>query len=125
MLRYRGGRLVRVGFIGVVVCVLIVTIGLQPERLMAVATTGQYHAVFDAAGGLAVGNKVKISGVDVGTVTDVGLDGLQALVTFTVERRIRLGSTTGAHIVTGTLLGERVLKVEPAGDGELPILGVI
>lgn len=125
MLKYKGGKLIEVGFIGVVLCILVIAVGLQPERLISLATAVPYRAVFDDAGGLAVGNKVKISGVDVGSVTAVGLDGLTAEVTFTVERRLILGTDTQAQIATGTLLGERVLRVEPRGTGELQPRSVI
>jgi phospholipid/cholesterol/gamma-HCH transport system substrate-binding protein len=71
-------------------------------------------AVSDA-GGLAVGNDVQVSGVKAGTVSDVALEKGKALVTFTVDGTVRLGSDTTAHIRTGTLLGERMLTLEPAG----------
>jgi len=125
MLKYKRANLIRAGIIGIVVCVLIVAIGLQPERLLAMATTAQYRAMFVDASGLTVGNKVRISGVDVGTVTEVGLQGLTAEVSFTVERRLTLGTDTKAQIATGTLLGERVLRIEPAGPGKMPPQAVI
>ena len=61
------------------------------------------------------GNDVKVSGVKVGTVTDVALQRGEALVTFMVKGTVRLGSDTTAHIRTGTLLGQRVLTLESDG----------
>jgi phospholipid/cholesterol/gamma-HCH transport system substrate-binding protein len=119
MLKYRGPRLIRAGFIGVVVVLSIVAIGLQPERLIAMATHITYRALFTEAAGLTDSNKVKLAGVDVGTVTDVSLQGLQPLVTFTVRATVSLGSDTSAHIRTGSLLGERTLVLESAGSGTL------
>ncbi|MCV7278903.1 MCE family protein [Mycolicibacterium flavescens] len=116
MLRYRGASLVRTGFIGVVLIVLVIAVGLQPERLWAWATAIRYQALFTEAGGIAAGNDVKVSGTTVGSVSDVTLDKGKALVTFTVEGKVRLGTQTTAHIRTGTLLGERMLTLEPAGD---------
>ena len=52
----------------------------------------------------------------VGSVSDVSLDKGKALVTFTVDSSIALGSDTTAHIRTGTLLGERILTLESAGS---------
>ncbi|KUI01156.1 mammalian cell entry protein [Mycolicibacterium acapulense] len=119
MLKYRGSSLVRAGFIGVVLIVLIIAIGLQPERLWSLATSIKYQALFVEAGGLTPGNDVKVSGMKVGSVSDVALSKGKALVTFSVDSGVRLGSQTTAHIRTGTLLGERMLTLEPAGDGRL------
>lgn len=119
MLKYRGTNLVRAGFMGVVLAILIIAVGLQPERLLSYATSLQYQARFAEAGGVAVGNDVTMSGIKVGAVTDVSLDDGDALVAFTVDSRYPLGSQTAAHIRTGTLLGERLLALESAGDGAL------
>jgi phospholipid/cholesterol/gamma-HCH transport system substrate-binding protein len=125
MLKYRAPSLIRAGFIGVVLIVLIIAVGLQPERLWSWATAVRYQALFTEAGGLAPGNDVKVSGMTVGSVSDVSLDKGKALVTFTVDGKIRLGSQTTAHIRTGTLLGERTLALEPAGDDRVKPLYVI
>jgi phospholipid/cholesterol/gamma-HCH transport system substrate-binding protein len=119
MLKYRGAQLARAGFMGVVLAILIIAVGLQPERLMAYATSLQYQALFEEAGGITVGNDVTLSGIKVGAVTEVGLDDGQALVRFTVDSSYPLGSETSALIKTGTLLGERVLTLESAGNGNL------
>ncbi|HET9875711.1 MAG TPA: MlaD family protein, partial [Mycobacterium sp.] len=73
MLKYHGTHLIRAGFIGAVLIVLIVAVGLAPERLMSWAKTIHYQALFSEAGGLTTGNKVLVSGVKVGTVSDVSL----------------------------------------------------
>jgi phospholipid/cholesterol/gamma-HCH transport system substrate-binding protein len=100
-------------------------VGLQPERLLAYATSLQYKALFSEAGGIIVGNDVTLSGIKVGAVTDVSLDNGDALVAFTINGKYALGSDTTAHIKTGTLLGERVLSLESSGDGKLNRTDVI
>jgi phospholipid/cholesterol/gamma-HCH transport system substrate-binding protein len=119
MLKYRGPKLIRSGFMGVVLIVLVVAVGLAPGRLASWATTIRYQALFSEAGGIAAGNKVLVSGVKVGTVSDVSLHEGDALVTFGVNGKVRLGSQTTAHIRTGSLLGARVLTLEPAGSGTM------
>jgi phospholipid/cholesterol/gamma-HCH transport system substrate-binding protein len=119
MLKYRAGKLARAGFLGVVLAILIIAVGLQPERLLAYATSLQYQARFAEAGGIAVGNDVTLAGIKVGAVTDVSLDQGDALVGFTIDSKYPLGSETSAHIKTGTLLGERVLTLESSGSGKL------
>jgi phospholipid/cholesterol/gamma-HCH transport system substrate-binding protein len=125
MLKYRGSQLLKAGLIGVVLIVLTIAVGLQPERLTDWATSVRYQARFSEAGGLAQGNDVTLSGIKVGSVSDIKLDNGDALVSFTLAGKHPLGSTTSAHIRTGTLLGERVLALEPSGSGRLKALDVI
>jgi phospholipid/cholesterol/gamma-HCH transport system substrate-binding protein len=119
MLKYRGTQLINAGFIGVVLAVLIVMVGLNPGLLASWATTVRYQALFCHAGGLIAGNDVKVSGVKVGTVSDVSLRNGKALVTFSVAGTVLLGSESTAHIRTGSLLGRRVLTLESAGSATL------
>ncbi len=125
MLKYRGSKLIRTGFLGVAVVLLVIAALLQPERIVAWATAVRYQALFTEAGGLTPGNDVKISGVKVGTVSNVALQKGRALVTFALDGKVRLGATTTAHIRTGTLLGERILTVEPSGSGRMHALDMI
>ncbi len=119
MLKYRGSQLMRTGLIGLVLIVLIIAIGLQPQKLWSWATSIRYHAVFADAGGLSPGNDVKISGVTKGKVSAVALSRGKALVTFTLDGTVALGTQTTAHIRTGTVLGARMMTLEPAGSGSL------
>lgn len=125
MLKYRGSQLIRAGFIGAALIILVILIGLQPEKLVTQASTVRYQALFTEGGGVMVGNDVTVSGMKVGTVRNVELRDGDALVTFTVQGGVPLGSTTTAHIRTGTLLGERVLTLESSGDGTMRPLSVI
>jgi phospholipid/cholesterol/gamma-HCH transport system substrate-binding protein len=125
MLKYRGSHLIRPGLIGAILIVLVIAVGLQPERLFAWATALRYQALFAEAGGLATGNDVTRSGVKVGTVSNVSLRGNAVLVTFTVDSKVQLGSQSSAHIRTGSLLGQRVMTLESAGGGTLHPLDVI
>ncbi|WP_046299973.1 MCE family protein [Mycobacterium sp. UM_Kg27] len=125
MLKYRETSLFRLGFVGVVLVVLIIMVGLQPKQLLAMATSIRYQALFAEAGGLSAGNTVKVSGVNVGTVSGVALDHGKARVSFAVDSRVRLGVDTTAHIGIATLLGERVLVIEPRGPGSIGARGVI
>ncbi len=119
MLKYGGSQLIRAGFIGVVLIILVIAVGLQPERLLSWATAVRYQALFSEAGGLNVGNDVTVSGIKVGSVSSIKLDNGDALVGFTIDGKYALGSDTTAHIRTGTLLGERVLALDSDGSGTL------
>lgn len=117
--KYRGSHLIRAGVIGVVLVILVITVGLQPERLLSYATGLRYQALFTEAGGLASGNDVTLSGIKVGSVSSIELVNGDALVDFTIQSKYALGSDSTAQIRTGTLLGERVLALESAGSGTL------
>lgn len=125
MLRYRGSNLIRSGFIGLALILLVIIIGLQPQSLLSLATSVRHQALFTEAGGVAPGNDVKVSGVTVGTVSGVELYQGKALVTFRVNGKVRLGSDTTAHIRIGTLLGQRILTLESNGQGTLRTSDVI
>jgi len=56
MQRYRGSNLIRAGVIGVILIILVIAVGLQPERLLQYATSLRYQALFSEAGGLATGH---------------------------------------------------------------------
>lgn len=110
---------------GVVLLLLIVAVCLQPDRITGWASALRYRAEFSEAGGLSVGNDVKVSGIKVGSVTDVALGDRGAVVTFVVDGKIRLGTQTTAHIRTGSLLGARILTLEPAGRDRMHANDVI
>ncbi|AGP62360.1 MULTISPECIES: MCE family protein [Mycobacterium] len=119
MNKYRGAGLIRAGFIGAVLVVLVIAVGLNPEQLIQRATMVRYDAVFSEAGGLVAGNDVIVSGVKVGSVSKVALHHGDALVTFNVKGTVQLGSYSTAHIRTGSLLGQRVLALESTGSGTM------
>jgi phospholipid/cholesterol/gamma-HCH transport system substrate-binding protein len=119
MLKYRKANLIRVGFIGVVLVSLVVAVLMSPDSLLQRATMIQYQALFAEACGLTSTNAVTRSGVKVGTVSKVSLHGNAVLVAFTVRSTVELGSQTTAHIRSGTLLGQRVLTLDSAGNRRL------
>ncbi|MCV7055149.1 MCE family protein [Mycolicibacterium gilvum] len=125
MLKYRRASTVRAGFIGVVLIVLVIAVGLAPERITGWAKAIRYQAVFADLSGLSVGNDVTVSGMTLGKVTAVQLQDPNALVTFTVDDTTPLGSQSTAHIRTGTLLGQRVLTVQSEGDGSMSAMDII
>jgi phospholipid/cholesterol/gamma-HCH transport system substrate-binding protein len=119
MLKYRNAKLARVGVMGVILGMLVIALGLQPDRITSWASALRYRAEFAEAGGLSAGNEVKVSGINVGSVTDVTLGDRGAVVTFVVDGKLRLGTQSTAHIRTGSLLGARILTLEPAGRDKM------
>ena len=60
---------------------------------------------------------VQVSGLRVGEVSSIELDGPQVLVKFTSTTTSALGDRTEAAIKTKSLLGSKILEVTPRGDG--------
>jgi phospholipid/cholesterol/gamma-HCH transport system substrate-binding protein len=112
-------KTIRAGIFGIVIvtCVLMVAFGYT--GLPFYPQGKPYEAYFADAGGISPGNDVNISGITVGKVSGVELAGEVARVTFTVDRKIRLGDQTLASIKTDTVLGERSMAVTPKGAGSV------
>ena len=107
------------GGIGIVVTVGLLFVALNVTRLPFVSRGQEYSAYFAEAGGLSSGNPVQVSGLKVGQVTSVALDGPRVLVKFKVSGGVRLGDRTEAAVNLRTLLGSKLLELTPRGEGQL------
>lgn len=107
------------GTIGAVVIAGIVMAALNWQKLPFLNPGHNYSAHFADAGGLFTGAGVEVSGLPVGKVSDIELDGGLVLVTFRINGDVHLGDRTIAAIKTKGLLGTKMLDVIPRGDGEL------
>lgn len=106
-----------VGVVGVALTVGIVVGALNYGKLPFVSASRAYSAYFAEAGGLLSGAAVQVSGFKAGEVTSIDLDGPRVLVTFQVDKSIRLGDRTEAAIKTRSILGAKILELTPRGDG--------
>ncbi|WP_018177190.1 MlaD family protein [Jongsikchunia kroppenstedtii] len=97
-----------------IVAVIAITyvIASAIERPVSGATD-TYHARFYDAFGLRSGADVRLDGVQVGKVKDVTVadDGVQARVTFTVQRSHRLGDGQSVAIRFQNLVGQRYVSI--------------
>jgi hypothetical protein len=66
-----------------------------------------YDAYLGDTGSIRPGNAVKVSGVKVGQVSSIRLTGDRVKVTFTADRRIRVGAQSLVSTKTDTILGQR------------------
>ena len=108
-----------VGVVGILVVVLAVIAAFSYDKLPFIKGTSDYSAYFAEAGGIKPGSDVRVSGMSVGRVSDVKLEGTKVLVDFTVRNGVELGDRTEAAIKTETVLGNKMLEVTPRGDGIL------
>jgi phospholipid/cholesterol/gamma-HCH transport system substrate-binding protein len=74
---------------------------------------------FDQIGGLKSRAPVVISGVKVGQVASIALDGdLRARVVLDVDRTLKLPTDSSATILTAGLLGDQYIELTPGGEDE-------
>lgn len=107
-----------IGAVGLGVTAAIVLGAVNYNKLPFVNQGREYTAYFAEAGGLTDDAAVQVSGFKVGQVQSIELDGPQVLVTFTVDKDIRLGDRTEAAIKTKGLLGTKILEVVARGEGQ-------
>jgi phospholipid/cholesterol/gamma-HCH transport system substrate-binding protein len=115
---------VRTGVLAIALVALVVGVGQSFGSLPMVFATAHYYAQFTDSGGLSKGDKVRLVGMDVGTVQDIAIDGDHALMTFTTGTH-RIGTESRLAIRTDTLLGKKVLEIEPRGSTPLHPNGVL
>ncbi|WP_333716315.1 MlaD family protein, partial [Gordonia sp. (in: high G+C Gram-positive bacteria)] len=99
----------RIAAIGIGLTMALVLAGLFYDKIPTFGGTDSHQAYFAEIGGLRPGDKVQISGVDVGKVSSIKLAGNKVRVSFTVDSPVPLGSGTRAAIVTTSVLGKRGL----------------
>jgi phospholipid/cholesterol/gamma-HCH transport system substrate-binding protein len=114
-----------IGAVGVALTAGVALAALNYDAIPLFNQNKDYTAYFAEAGGLISGAAVQVSGYRMGQVESVKLDGARVLVTFNLDKHIRLGDRTEAAIKTKTLLGAKVLELTPRGDnqqsGPIPI----
>src|ERR1700756_2575865 len=109
---------VRVGVLAIAVVVLVVGVGQSFSSLPMVFATASYYAQFSDSGGLSKGDKVRVLGMDVGTVQELKIDGDHVLMKFSTGTRT-IGTESRLAIRTDTLLGKKVVEKEPRGTRPL------
>ncbi|MCK8647098.1 MCE family protein [Mycobacterium colombiense] len=105
-----------VGAVGIGITVGVALAALQYDKLPFLRGEHTYSAYFADASGLRSGADVQVAGCKVGHVSGVDLDGAQVLITFDIDKNIRLGDRTEAAVKTKSLLGVKVLEITPRGD---------
>jgi phospholipid/cholesterol/gamma-HCH transport system substrate-binding protein len=108
-----------VGLVGIALLVAIVAAAFSYDKIPFVKGTNDYSAFFAEAGGIKTDSDVRVSGMTVGRVSSIHLEGTKVRVGFTVNDDIDLGDRTEAAIKTETVLGAKMLELTPRGDGKL------
>ncbi|MEB3051109.1 MCE family protein [Mycolicibacter sp. MYC123] len=114
----------RIGIIGVVSVLLVTLVGQTFTTVPVLFAEPSYFGQLADTGGLNAGDKVRISGVDVGKVQDLSIEGDHVLVKFSVGAN-PIGSDSQIGVKTDTILGRKVLAIEPKGEKRIAPRGVL
>ncbi|MFD0201130.1 MULTISPECIES: MCE family protein [Saccharothrix] len=111
-------RPVLLGAVGLLVIAVTALLTFFLEDLPFFGGGTEHTAEFTEAAGLRVDDEVRVAGLKVGTVTDVGLREGKVLVTFRVGG-VELGDRSRAEIRIKTLLGQKYLALDSEGRDPL------
>ena len=91
----------------------------QTGNIRFFASTHTYEAVLSNVSGLVPQDSVLLSGVRVGEVDTIGIERGRAVVTFTVDKDIKLRDTWQVGARWRNVTGQRYFYLYPVGDGEV------
>ncbi|WP_156765576.1 virulence factor Mce family protein, partial [Mycobacterium sp. 1245499.0] len=109
---------VRIGLMGIVVTVLVIGVGQSFTSVPMLMAKPHYYGQFADTGGLSKGDKVRIAGVDVGKVEGLKIDGDHIVIQFNAGTAT-FGTESRLAVKTDTILGKKVLELEPRGSQTL------
>src|ERR1700677_2792002 len=115
---------VRTGLLGIILLVLIIGVGQSFASVPVLFARPTYYGQFTDTAGISPGDKVRIAGMDVGVVKSVEIQGDHIVMGFSVGDNT-IGTESRLAIRTDTILGKKVLEIEPKGSQRLRPSGVL
>ncbi len=113
----------KMGLSVLAVIALIFTAVLLSRSEIAPKEGGKYYqlyARFNRTDGLQVGDAVRLSGIDVGRVTDAILDdNFKAILKMEIKENVKLPDDSSVAIVSFGIMGKKYLEIEPGGSEDL------
>jgi phospholipid/cholesterol/gamma-HCH transport system substrate-binding protein len=84
-----------------------------------------YYAVFNRVDGLVIGGDVRISGVKVGSISEMSIDPktFLAKVVFSIKPELKIPVDSSAEIISDGIMGGKYLALVPGGDDEILTAG--
>src|ERR1700749_5015058 len=98
-----GSNRTRNGLVGIIVLVLVIGVGQSFASVPMIFATPTYYAQFTDTGGLNSGDKVRIAGVEVGTIRSMEIDGDKVKIGYSLDG-FKVGTDSRANIRTDTIL---------------------
>ncbi len=107
-----------IGLMGIIVTLLVIGVGQSITSLPMLFARPSYYGQFTDSGQINKGDKVRIAGVEVGRVEGLKIDGDHILLKFSIGTNT-IGTESRLAIKTDTILGKKILEVEPRGNQPL------
>ncbi len=120
MMTLQGNNRIRVGLLGLLILIMVVSVGQSFASTPMLFAKPMYYAHFADSAGAAPGDKVRISGYDVGQIKSLKIDGDRVKVGFTLGN-YRIGENSRLSIRTDTILGKRVMEIDPRGSKPMAV----
>jgi phospholipid/cholesterol/gamma-HCH transport system substrate-binding protein len=114
----------RIGLMGLVVTALTVAVGQTFTSVPMLFAQPIYYGQFTDTGQINNGDKVRIAGVEVGKVEGIEIAGDHVMMRFSTGDQT-IGTESRLAIKTDTILGKKVLEIEPRGTTTLRPNGVL
>jgi phospholipid/cholesterol/gamma-HCH transport system substrate-binding protein len=111
--------------VGIFVVIGILCVGYMTVKLGKASFLGDdsyvLNARFPSVSGLRPGSVVEIHGIEAGTVGRLSIDQEKqmALVELKIEKGIKVYDDASATIKSSGLIGDKFVKVDPGGSGEV------
>jgi len=109
--------------VGIFVVIGLICVGYMTIKLGKVSLFGEdtypVYARFASVTGLRAGSAVEIYGIQVGTVTSLGIDSERqmGIVGMKLDKGTQVYDDASATIKSAGLIGDKYVKIEPGGAG--------
>ncbi len=108
----------RIGLMGIAVVLLVIGVSQSFTGVPVLFASPCYYGQFTDAAGLKKGDKVRIAGVNVGHIDGIKIDGDHVVMKFSTGSST-IGTESRLAIKADTILGKKVLEIEPRGTQTL------
>jgi phospholipid/cholesterol/gamma-HCH transport system substrate-binding protein len=111
--------------VGIFVVIGLICVGYMAVKLGKVTVLGEdtypLYARFGTVIGLRVGSPIDIYGIEVGHVASLNIDNERqmALVGIDMKKSVKVYDDATATIKTAGLIGDKYIRIEPGGAGEV------
>lgn len=111
--------------VGIFVVIGLVCVGYMAVKFgkipILAKSTYPVYARFASVSALRVGSTVEVYGIEVGNVTSLDIDNERqmAMVGMVIEKDVKIYDDASATIKSSGLIGDKYVRVDPGGSGEL------
>ena len=111
--------------VGIFVVIGLLCVAYMTVKLGKVSLFGDdyypLHAHFSSVSGLRVGNPVEMDGIEIGRVEEMSIDQDKqlAVVELKIRKGIKVYDDASAAIKTAGLIGDKYVKIDPGGAGNI------